>query len=231
MFNKINFPFFQNQWFGINFKNLNTKKHLFKSANNNFYNNFYKEFKKIYKNINSLPSSYKQNKNQLADFLCENYFDKTILSYGSGLGVIELQLVESSVDITCYDSAKNANFLVKDFLEYKETLPKIKYDAIYFSYVLYSMNKSEINNLLYSLKNKLQINGELVIFFSERKKVDLRSILRLIKIIFFGKGEFQFWGYERNSKFYISIFKNCGYYLNQGLNINNHRCLIFKRII
>ena len=230
MFNKINFPFYQNQWFGINFKNLNTKKHLFKSADKNFYTNFYKEFKKKFKCINSLPSSYKEEKNLLADFLLENYFDKTILSYGSGLGIIEQQLFESKVDITCYDSAKNANFLVKDFLEYKKTLPQVKYDVIYFSYVLYSMNKSEINNLLFSLKNILQINGELVIFFSERKKVDLKSILRIIKIILFGKGEFQFWGYERNSNFYISSFKNCGYILEKEFGISKHKCLIFKKI-
>lgn len=230
MFDKINFPFFQNQWFGINFTNLNTKKHLFKRADKNFYTNFYKEFKKKYKDINSLPSSYKEEKSLLADFLCENYFDKTILSYGSGLGIIEHQLVESKVVITCYDSAKNANFLVKDFLEYKEILPQIKYDVIYFSYVLYSMNKLEINDLLFSLKDKLQINGELVIFFSERKNIDLKSILRNIKIILFGRGEFQFWGYERNTNFYVPIFKNFGYILDKEFDISNHKCLIFSKV-
>lgn len=228
MFKKINIPFYQNQWFGIKFLSLNTNKYLFKRANKNFYTNFYKEFKKKYKNINSLPSSYKKGKKQLADFLYENYCDKTILSYGSGIGVIELQLVKSSINITCHDSATNANFLVKDFLDYKDTLTE-KYDVIYFSYVLYSMKKSEIIDTLKSLKNHLNYNGEIIVFFNERKKVDLRSILRIIKIILFGKGEFQFWGYERNSNFYVSLFKNSGFILNKEFCIANHRCLIYTK--
>mgnify|MGYP001187204615 FL=1 len=228
MFEKINFPLYQNQWFGINFKTLKTKKLLFKKADKNFYTNFYIEFKKNFKNINSLPSNYKNEKNKLADFIYQNYFDKTILSYGSGLGIIELNLVESSVDITCYESAKNANFLVQDSLIYKEILPQIKYDVIYFSYVLYSMTKSEIYKLINSLKDNLNNKGEIIIFFTERSKINLKDILKIIKIILFGKGEFQFWGYERNSKFYVSIFENAGYELHEALDINNHRCLIFK---
>ena len=85
-----------------------------------------------------------------------------------------------------------------------------------------------LSNEVISLKDNLNNKGEIIIFFTERSKINLKDILRIIKIILFGKGEFQFWGYERNSKFYVSIFKNAGYELHEALDINNHRCLIFK---
>ena len=84
------------------------------------------------------------------------------------------------------------NFLVKDFLDYSLFMTE-KYDVIYFSYVLYSMKKSEIIDTLKSLKNHLNYNGEIIVFFNERKKVDLRSILRIIKIILFLAFAFQNW--------------------------------------
>ena len=62
MFDKINFPFFQNQWFGIDFTNLNTKKHLFKRANKNFYTNFHKEFKKYIKILINFPQAIRREK-------------------------------------------------------------------------------------------------------------------------------------------------------------------------
>jgi len=227
MFKKINFPFYQNQWFGIKFSELNVKLSLIKLPTKIFYDSFYNLFKTTYSSLDSLPLNYLNEKAQISNYLMKYYSDKKILSYGSGLGVIEKLLLENKVKINAYDSSKETKNIIKG-LNYLDDFPSSeKYEVIYLSYVLYSMKTRDILELLGEIKKQIEKSGELIIIFNERKSITIRSILRIVFIFLFSRLNYQFWGFERNRYFYIELLKKNNFEIIKFNKLHNHSILCF----
>lgn len=225
---KIQLPFYQKEWFGIKFSDLNVKLSLVSIPTKIFYDSFYNFFISKYSSFDALPIDYLNEKAQISKYIIKYYSDKKILSYGSGLGVVEKVCLENKVNISAYDSSKETNDFIPGLNYINDLQTSLKYDIIYFSYVLYSMKSNEISKLLQQIKNKLKKDGELIIIFSERESITVRSILRILYIFLFKRLNYQFWGFERNRFFYIELFQKHNFNKIRFDKIHNHSILCFR---
>lgn len=223
----INIPFFQNEWLDIKFTDLTVKTSSFKLPDSDFYSRLFVEFDKKYSSVKDLPTSWVEEKQIISDYFIKQKKGKNILSYGSGLGVVEIKINNEGGNITCSDFTKFISRFIKEnnlnFVDVNEI--KKKYDIIFFSYVLYSLNKKELKELIKRLKINLNSEGEFIVIFHEKKKVQMRDILRILYLIIFKKH--QFWGYERDSEFYRRIFFSEGFKQKSIELLSNHTILTF----
>lgn len=157
--------FWQSEWQGIKFKNINTPKNVFHLPTSDFYSAFYTELFKRYKSYNDLPIKWQNDKKGIADEIVKLLkHNKDALSIGCGLGFVEKEIIKSLPDlkIDAYDYASNANKWLLD-VEKVESLNSLnknyKYKFIYCTGLLYALKENEISKLAEFIKKHLDKDG------------------------------------------------------------------------
>jgi len=152
-------PFWQREWFGIEFSDLHCELSLTSLASSKFYDIFYRELFNKYHSMDQLPQEWRNEKQQVANHLnCLIPRNARVLSLGCGLGFIEKFLLQSRNDIS---------LVVSDYSEaifrwIKKQLPSVHYvsntpdseffDFIYLCQVLYALSCNDAIDLPKSLK-------------------------------------------------------------------------------
>ena len=139
--------FYETEWLNIQFSSF-AKLSSKIIAGPEFYDAFYCALFEKYANYISLPTDWRRNKDEIADWLLVQMLDKSrVLSVGCGLGYMEQRLWQQN--------AKGINLHVQDFASeslrwLRQVIPTEnlhnagvgqvgEYDLIYLSAVDYSM--------------------------------------------------------------------------------------------
>ena len=224
--------FTQKEWLGINFSELPVELYSDKLPSAEFYSLLYRELDKKYIDLSHFPVEWLNIKFNTAHALSQFIPQEgNVLSYGCGLGIIEKYLIENfEVDkIEGFDFAfssqvgyKNEKFQ-RIFSE--EEISLKKYEVIYLSQVIYSLDDSEAISLLSFLSKRLNHNGKLIIsntsilsyengnVLSQRfsRKILGNKLTNICKRMLFGnnnKSGSQGWGYMRDNELTELIAKS-----------------------
>lgn len=228
---KINFPFFQKEWLGIQFSSLESNLSLVKLPSKEFYDEVYENLIFKYGSINKFPKKWIQEKKSITDYLIKNYSGKKFLSYGSGLGAVEIELKRRKQVVSAYDFSTKNIFLKKNNIKMIDfSNSELKFEIIYLSYLLYCFNEQDCYKLIRKLKSRLTPGGKILIFFNEKNSISLKDLLRIPYILIFNWHKYQFWGYQRNSFFYKEIFSKEHLILERKDKFNIHTVLVFRNI-
>ena len=213
-------PFFQIEWQNISFYDMNIEL-TNDLPSYEFYKNFYKLLFKKYSKFEELPNDWLLQKKKSAEnfekFLMK---EKSILSYGCGLGYVEHLLNKKQYKLNVFDfsliSTKwliNQNKNITILNEISDT-----YDIIYLQQVLYAMNYSDCIKIIKKLKNNLNENGKIIISHTSlnplENGINFKNFIKFLK--YFIKSIYkntinengQFCGWMRDNKSYISIVKD-----------------------
>ena len=236
------FKLYQNEWFGITFKNYYKLKKK-KIADDIFYKNFYQIFYKKYFNFKMLPKTFQYNKkiiySQIKKIINKNKKNYYILSIGAGCGYIENFLSKKN-NITVYENHKeNIRWLSENkkikiisgnFKNF--TSKKLKnFDLVFASNIDYIFtDKQYINfiNKLFDLNVKDFLLTDIILH--EQKtyhhlKLLIKIILRKIKL----KNNEIFFGYLRTKNEHISLIKKTKYKkIDYGILLNKRMWIRLK---
>tara|TARA_Y100000590_G_scaffold341488_1_gene389670 strand:- start:3814 stop:4581 length:768 start_codon:yes stop_codon:yes gene_type:complete len=246
----LEIPFWQNEWFYINFSNLGIKIYSNKLPDNNFYSTFYEKLFEKYKNFEDLPLEWKSDKELTAIQISKEIpTNAHIFSFGCGTGYIEKIISEKREDIklVAFDYSKIASKWIINDLEkvtYTENLDQShKFDVIYICQVLYALSTQDCINILTKLKKILKDNGKIVIvnssctpsengnpvnqpnIFYEKIKLFLKPHYMLLKNLI-SKKKFQFWGWERDNKEIKNILLNANLKIHKTYPFANQSFII-----
>lgn len=230
--NIIERKLFQTHWHDIYFKDLGIPLSVELLPTVEFYNKYYLEFFKKNKNFSDMSAEWRNNKNATANFLAAEIKNNSkVLSYGCGLGYIEIKLSSLRPDlfIEAYDYSSSSSKWLKQhrannlfFIDYYS---RNFYDSIILVQVLYSIPHKDAVELLKSLFMRLSTNAELIIIntsscrdenslnFKFRNIFFLQNLIKLKNLIMkliFSKSNSQFWGWNRNNAAYISMIEEAG---------------------
>ena len=150
--------FWQNEWHGIKFSELNVKTSMFRVASSQFYDEFYKEFFKRHQNYQDIGAHHREIKSATAkEILGYIQAGSRVLSYGFGLGFVEnsmlaikddysLECFEVSPTLSTWFATLHPNTPLHFDMEKFGT-----YDLIYLLQITYAMpkrNRFTVFNLL-----------------------------------------------------------------------------------
>lgn len=219
---------FQTEWHGILFSSF-TGTSVRELADASFYNAFYRAFFERYKGYDDLGLGWRQNKEEIAEWLVRHLPDGTrVLSVGCGLGYIEQYLWKKyggRVELHVQDYASEAHRWLQQVMPAERIHPANGegpdgfYDLIYLSAVDYALKDDELIDLLKELRQRLRVDGELILVsasFLEESPLrrfinaskDIAKVL-LGQLCFYDRG--QFWGWMRSGAEYRAIMKNSGF--------------------
>ena len=227
--------FTQNEWLGINFSELPVELYSDKLPSAEFYSLFYRELDKKYIDLSQFPIEWLKIKLNTAHALSQFIPQEgSVLSYGCGLGIIEKYLIENfgvnkieGIDFAFSPQVGYKNEKFQRIFSEEEISLK-KYEVIYLSQVIYSLDDSEAISLLSFLSKSLKHNGKLIISytsilsFENGSVLSQRFIIKLLgnkltnicKRMFFGnskKSGSQGWGYMRDNELTELIAKRAGF--------------------
>ena len=244
------FKLYQKNWHSINFRDLNidlSKKQL---PNDIFYKRFYKAFSDKYKKLDKLDPNWLKLKSVSADkvaFLLKDSKDRSILSIGAGLGLIEKKLFEKGYrNIFIQEVSEDAASYSRTFLNpsniYLGNFPECVESKKIFDYVLlggieYIFDDLQFGELLENIKKFIHKDSKLIILSWSIEKEDYFSKFKiflkelLIKIQLLNPG--QFWGYSRTLKELVSLLIKSGFNvekaeIDESINPWVTGCLICK---
>ena len=231
----------EREWLDISFKKAGLSPSYLNLPTKNFYDNFYRKLFEKYSSWEQLPKSWLDEKKlisyEIMKLLPEN---SKVLSFGTGLGYIEKNILENRKDIEleCFDiSNLPSKWLLKNYknLKYETNLEKLgNYDFIYFSQVLYAMPKKLILNIFKKIYKLINTNGKILLIDTPpRSKSKSFLIIRYSKILYnflFKYNQYQFWGWLRDSKTIKEYLNNCGLvFLSKNFIKNQEFQLYSKR--
>lgn len=226
--------YYQKEWHNIKFKDFIdvTPKKL---ADSNFYHLFYKEFFRRYNGYDDLDSKWLEHKKFIAEYILNNYnlINKSVLSIGTGIGYIELNLINNGVsNIYIHEVSKEplkwiSKYVLNDriFIGFIPTCLNIelKYDFVYLIGIDYCFNDIELLKLIKSVKNILNKDGKclLISYIYEMPKSFIYEIYDTIKYlrsnilydinIFNRKNIKQFYGYIQSHNKLVYFMKKLGF--------------------
>ena len=227
--------FTQSEWFGINFLETKVDLNPNEVASPDFYSHFYRLLDERYSSVSELPKDWLEGKRETAKAVSQLIQkDSKVLSYGSGLGVVEKFLIENFKfkQIFGYDFAKKSkiNYSSSDFTQVIlfEELENGTFDFVYLSQVLYALDKYAAIDLLRQLNNLLKSGGILIlvntsILDSENGVFKLEALRKRInskirrELKWSYKREIQHktseqgWGYNRDNEFYEFLISEAGF--------------------
>ena len=227
--------FTQSEWLGINFLETKVDLNPNEVASPDFYSQFYRLLDERYSSVSELPKDWLEGKQDTAKALSQLIKkDSKILSYGSGLGVVEKYLIENFQfkQIFGYDFAKqsNINYSSSNFTQVNlfEELENGSFDYVFLCQVLYAFDKYAAIQLLRQLNNLLKSGGTLILFNSSisdlengvsklyalKKRVTSKIRMELkwsYKSEIQHKASEQGWGYNRDNEFYEFLISEAGF--------------------
>lgn len=207
----LSIPFYQKEWLGVDLLQI-AKEISFPSnqvANYSFYNAFYKELQKnsIFPNdiwIDNKTFLAKQIQKLLVKY--SNVNNLSILSVGSGFGIIELELKKHGFNIDLQECQKYSLNHLKDRKDIKiiisNDLSEIKtgsYDMVLAVTSTYCLNINSLRQFLVMISRILKNNG---IFIWYETSLTYSYILQYIKIFIYkklkNKNNGVLWGWKRS---------------------------------
>lgn len=204
---------YQNQWHGINFKDLSTCS-LDEVATEEFYDKFYDKFFEKFKNYQDIDEAWVDYKIDIAKYI-ENVIKErsSILSIGCGIGIVEDYLAKNNqnIKIIAIEPSKNVSKWLKgnNNIElhdgyFPDCLTEgSSFDFVYANGIDYVFDNDEYLEFLKSVIN-YGIEDFLIISVSSYNiktifKESIKSMLEVFGIR--GKTDRgQFWGYLRSKK-------------------------------
>ena len=217
---------FCTQWQGIQFSSFNTPTpHILAGAS--FYNDFYTVWFSKYSGYDQLPSDWRINKDQIADWLASLMPSHSrVLSVGCGIGYIEQRLWakhSDHVDLHVSDYASVSMDWLRQVVPHERIHDAEhgfdclgKFDIIYLSAVDYALPNDLLIPYISCLSNLLNENGQIIIIsacFIDDSLIDgiihdtkafAKRVLALIGIRPLG----QFWGWLRSRSEYCKIMRS-----------------------
>tara|TARA_B110000003_G_scaffold235753_1_gene240091 strand:+ start:98 stop:847 length:750 start_codon:yes stop_codon:yes gene_type:complete len=241
--------FWQKEWQGINFSELDIKLNFFKAASSDFYSKFYNELFCRYNSYEDLPSLWRQEKSSTANAIAKIISEQSlVLSIGCGLGFVEKEIVSqlSKLSIDAFDFSETANkwLLDVDRVNTLQSLEKNKkYNFIYCTQLLYALSNDEIFEFSTIVKERLSRGGKFMTVdtsinpiengieaYSDNKsiKLQLMNIVSLFYLFLMRRKIVQFWGWQRNNNELIRIFLMNGFTLVKDFPCVEQSFLIFE---
>lgn len=227
------FRYYQNEWYGINFKDLGPKD----LASEDFYHLFYKKLQIKFPNFSDFPKSFTESKMNLVNFYSNVLRNSQhVLSIGSGTAFVEKELINRGIDIDiCEPATESLYWLRKERPQtaifsgfFPEALAgsKKNYDCIIINAVEYVFNNDELENFVYKIANSsyLRPGGEVIIASASVYRPTFKRIVSLYleQLKLFSK-KWYFWGYLRTGKETHSIlqkhFQKLEYQMEHGFHI------------
>ena len=206
--------FYQKEWHGIDFKEIDIKLSKDKFPDQIFYQKFYKKFEERYHSVDQLEVKWLNLKKKAACSIKEmikQNVNISILSLGAGLGVIEKELIKEGINnIDIQDVSEESVKFIKDYINpdniyigvVPECIPKDKkYDIIIAAGIEYCFNNNEFFDLIKSANFFLKDNGSLILLswshYSRNIINTSKSYFKrlLVKLNLIDPG--QLWGYLR----------------------------------
>ena len=245
--------FWQSEWFGIKFTDLNCNISFTSVSNSEFYDIFYTKLFLKYHSMDHLPREWRNEKLATATHLNSLISSNArVLSCGCGLGFIEQFFLQSRGDIslvaTDYSTVISGWIKKMTNINYKRIIPiNETFDVIYLSQVLYSLNFDEAVDLLKVLKGKMSDDSYLIlintsVFPWENKEysIILKNFLMLKwllssflflpfkKYIMLHQNKYQNWGFQRDFIMYKKIANAAGLRVVSKQPVANQQFIILK---
>ena len=220
---------YQKNWHGIS---LTDFSHVLNNDNlpgAEFYDQFYKKFNKKYTEIDKLDNNWLLLKKNAANFILdilESNDNPSVLSIGSGIGVIEKELYSKcNIDLHVQEVSEAPLKFLRRILP-KENIHvgyfpdsmkvKKEFDFVILGGIEYVFTDQEFINFVNDVKCFLKPDGVLIILswslYEESFMISLREIIKSIllrlKIIQISG---QFWGYLRTEKELTQLVKKSGF--------------------
>lgn len=214
-------PYWQKDWFGIDFKSFSETK-LLEIADLPFYGRFYQKFFQIYPNLESVPENFKNGKQIIANLIESKIKnrDPKVLGVAVGLGLVEAAFSRKDIDLYVLEDAP----LMADWLKVELSNTKVLndlegkdeyFDDIYLVALDYVFDDPSLISYLDFLSSSLKSGGSIHLVSSSYEEASLfRVKLRLLKdfaFSFFSGG--QLWGYIRTESDFKRVFSEGGFSL------------------
>ena len=158
--------FWQREWLGIYFSDLDITLNFFKGVSSDFYSKFYSELFCRYNSYEDLPSFWCQEKKRTANEIAKIISEESlVLSCGCGLGFVEKEIVSqlNKLSIDAYDFSETSSKWLRDVdrVNIMQSLEKNKkYNFIYSTQLFYALSNDEIFEFSTMLKEKLFRGGK-----------------------------------------------------------------------
>ena len=221
--------FWQTEWQGILFSTF-AKLSSTELAGEEFYNAFYRAFFERYRGYQDLDQKWRGDKDVIANWIARQLpSNACVLSVGCGLGYVEQKLWNEHgdrIEIHVTDYANDAMRWLREVIPENRIhdaadtaggLGELEFDLIYLSAIDYALTDHELIHLLVQLKERLKINGRLVIVsasYLDQSFSFSRIIKDIVKIILDISGlrsRGQFWGWMRSRTEYQNLMNLSGF--------------------
>ena len=241
--------FWQREWLGIYFSDLDITLNFFKGVSSDFYSKFYSELFCRYDSYEDLPSFWCQQKLSTANEIVKIISEKSsVLSFGCGLGFVEKEIVSqlSTISIDAFDFSESANKWLTD-VEHVNTMQSLeknkKYDFIYCTQLLYALSNDEIFEFSTMVRERLSRGGKFLTVDTSINpiengievsskiksiKLQLKNIVRTFYLFLMRRKILQFWGWERDNNELIRIFERNGFSIVRIFSSVEQSFLIFE---
>ena len=241
--------FWQREWLGIYFSDLDITLNFFKGVSSDFYSKFYSELFCRYNSYEDLPSFWCQQKSSTANEIVKIISEKSsVLSFGCGLGFVEKEIVSqlSRLSIDAFDFSETANKWLTD-VEHVNTMQSLeknkKYDFIYCTQLLYALSNDEIFEFSTMVRERLSRGGKFLTVDTSINpiengievsskiksiKLQLKNIVRTFYLFLMRRKILQFWGWERDNNELIRIFERNGFRIVRIFSSVEQSFLIFE---
>lgn len=219
-------PLYQNQWHQISFSSLGQSLSLSSLPSSTFYESFYLKFHQTYSSSQSLSKDWLSYKISIANLLA-NHIDSSssVLSVGSGLGIVEEHLVYSGISNVDLQEVTIAplkwasyNNIVRNIVatdNISDSFFPSSYDAIILNGIDYALHDSDFIELLTSAFAILRPHGTLFLISVSYDKDNLSPLRYLKNTILDLYNKYlisgtQLWGYIRTvQELYYLIQESC----------------------
>lgn len=224
--------FYQTEWHGISFGEV-TDLSEYRIADEKFYAEFYKALFQRYTAWNDLDIGWRARKQAVASLIAERLADRdqTVLSLGCGLGMVEHYLRHAlphlRLDVQ-ETTAVPLRWLIHEMDSacvhvgyFPQCLPcQARYDLIYLSAVDYCFNRTEWQDLLRRIADRLNPFGRCLIVSASLQNNAywlevLRSAYRTMLCRLGIRQRRQFWGFLRTMADYHSALEGAGFSTRQ----------------
>jgi 2-polyprenyl-3-methyl-5-hydroxy-6-metoxy-1,4-benzoquinol methylase len=243
---KYSYSIYETEWQGISLLDLAAKKNIRvgEAAAEDFYADFYRilgesDWKIDNKWIDMKKNIGKWLKSIVDKRTYEQHHEMKILSIGSGLGIVEEELIKENYDIELQECQEESLKFLKSKKIYPKKewvcqslveLPSNHYDMLFCNLVVYSLSDNEYNSLIVDCNRILKINGQLIIIDVPTTFIwYVLDPIRKLKHRVDNKAHL-LWGVARSTDMHKKIVERKGFKLHDIITFNGEGKISLEKV-